>query len=111
MNIYKFYIILLLVMSLLSCSDNAEIDVRNIEKNKGPDEIINSFEMILHSGEKTEWLMKADVMKRFNAEKYWWAYIVELETMSDEEKNFYKSDSIHVSDLTDVLTGWGNVEI
>ena len=67
--------------------------------------------MILHSGSKTEWLMRADLVERFNTERYWWAYNVFLETLNNEEKNFYRSDSIHVNDITDVFTGFSNVEI
>ena len=67
--------------------------------------------MILHSGEKTEWLMTADLVERFNSERYWWAYSVFLETLNNEDKNFYRSDSIHVSDISNIFTGMGNVEI
>jgi len=67
--------------------------------------------MKMHTTEKTEWMMKADIVERFNIDKYWWAYTVVLETLNNDNKNFYKSDSIHVSDQTDILTGYGNVEI
>jgi lipopolysaccharide assembly outer membrane protein LptD (OstA) len=67
--------------------------------------------MTATSGENIEWLMRANEAWRFNSERRWIAYEVFLETINMEDKNFFRSDSVYVYEITDEFIGMGNVEI
>ena len=96
---------------MISCVERADISTSTLEKNQGADELIHNFTMVSTIGEIQEWLMHANYFERFSKEKRWVAYDVFLETLEEGEKNFYRSDSVYVSEVTDILTGMGNVEI
>ena len=104
-------ILLLILLLFTACTNNSEITTADIERRIGPDETIESFRVVSTFGENQEWLMIADLVKRFNAERRWIAYNVFMETLNEDDKNFYRSDSVFVSDVTNILTGMGNVEV
>ena len=106
----KIYIIISLLF-LLSCKERLDITTSEIERVSSADEIIHNFTMISTIGEMREWIMTANYFERFSNERRWVAYTVFLETLDDGEKNFYRSDSVFVSEVTDILIGMGNVEI
>ena len=96
---------------LVSCGDNTEITTVDINRVVGPDELIDSFSVVTLIGEEQEWFMVADHVKRFNNERRWIAYNVVMETLSEENTNFYRADSVFVSDITNIMTGMGNVVV
>jgi lipopolysaccharide assembly outer membrane protein LptD (OstA) len=96
---------------LFGCRNKSEIATTDIEKRSGPDELIDNFTVISVIGDSQEWYMTSEFMKRFNSERRWVGYNVIMETLNSEDMSFYKSDSIFVSDITNILTGMGNVEI
>ena len=111
---FSLFIICLCLQSITlftSCTNRSDISTQNIEKISGADEIIHNMTMVSTIGETREWLMTATYFERFNSEKRWVAYNVFLETLNEVDKNFYRSDSVFVSEITDVFTGMGNVEI
>ncbi|MCL2063533.1 MAG: hypothetical protein FWG98_04080 [Candidatus Cloacimonetes bacterium] len=102
---------ILFAFFIFSCADRAEISTQDIERVTEADEIIHDFTMLSTIGEMQEWFMKADYFERFSKERRWMAFNVFLETLNETDKNFYRSDSLFVSEITDVYTGMGNVEI
>ena len=99
------------LLFLISCVNKSEIATQSIEKITGADETIDNFTMVSTIEETQEWLMTAVYFERFSKERRWVAYDVYLETLNENDKNFYRSDSVFVSEITDILTGMGNVEI
>ena|GEM_PF-3006432 len=104
-------ILIVCLFFIISCTSKLDITTQNIDKLSGADETIDHFTMVSTIGDDQEWFMTANYFERFSKEKRWVAYTVFLETLNEEEKNFYKSDSVFVSEISDVLIGMGNVEI
>jgi LPS export ABC transporter protein LptC len=107
----RIWLLLPLLILFAACTNSSEIATADIVRNVGPDETIDNFTVVSTIGERQEWLMIADLVKRFNEERRWVAYNVFMETLNEEDKNFYRSDSVFVSDITNILTGMGNVKI
>jgi predicted transcriptional regulator len=96
---------------LISCAGNDEMTTQEMGRNVGPDEVINNLVMTATTGEDIEWQMTAELAKRFNSQRKWIAYDVILETINQEDTNFYRSDSVYVLEIEDEFIGMGNVEI
>jgi len=107
----RIWLLLPLLILFAACTNSSEITTADIERVVGPDETIDFFTVVSTIGETQEWLMTADHVKRFNAERRWVAYNVFMETLNEDDKDFYRSDSVFVSDITNIMTGMGNVEI
>jgi hypothetical protein len=108
----KRYIILLLSMCIISlsgCRAGDEIASQDIEKNIGPDEIIEQLTMMSTIGGDVEWQMKATLAHRYNTDRRWIAYHVDMETLNQDDKSFYRSDSVYVHEIQDEIVGMGNV--
>jgi len=104
--------ILFCVIITASChKKNTEMASAEIEKQTGPDEIIENVMMVSTTKDKVEWQMNATLSKRFTADKFMIAYEVTMETLNMTEKNFYSSDSVYVYEIRDEFIGMGNVEI
>ena len=99
------------IFIFVSCSPTSEISIQSIEKVSAADETIDNFTMYSTIGQNTEWKMNAVYFERFPNERRWVAYDVFLETLNENDKNFYSSDSVFVSEITDILIGMGNVKI
>lgn len=103
------YIYILFSLFLTFCSSNSESITKEIKKRNGHDELILGLQIITTTKNATEWVMNSETVKRYNNEKKWVAYKVFLETINEENKNFYQSDSAYISEIDDILTGMGNV--
>ena len=111
LSIVNCKLLIVILLFFVSCGDNSEITTADIVRNVGPDEMIDAFTVVTLIGEEQEWLMEADHMMRFNAERRWVAYNVFMETLTEESTNFYRADSVFVSDVTNIMTGMGNVVV
>ena len=106
---YRWLVLIALVFT--ACGEKSEVISLNLEKNVGPDEIIDNLQMFATTGEKIEWQMTAGRTKRFLNDRSMIAYDVNLETLNMDDKNFYSSDSAYVYEIQDEFIGMGNVEI
>ena len=107
----KIIYLLIIVAVISGCGDKSEISSLDLEKNIGPDEVIDNLIMLATTGNQIEWQMSAGHTQRFIEEKKMIAFDVFMETLNLEDKNFYRSDSAFVYDIQDEFIGMGNVEI
>ena len=105
----KFFTLCICIF-LLSCQID-EVPTGSLDINRGPDVMIEKFGMSFLVDDTKEWYMNAGLVHKYTDEGRWIAYSVELETLSEVDKNFYRSDSAYIFERTDMLIGMGNVEI
>jgi len=110
----KIFLLTMLLCAVFTVScgkKNTEMASAEIEKQTGPDEIIENVMMVSTTKDKVEWQMNATLSKRYTADKFMIAYEVTMETLNMTEKNFYRSDSVYVYEVRDEFIGMGSVEI
>jgi LPS export ABC transporter protein LptC len=107
----KLYIISLIILLLISCKKKTEATGTDLELNYGPDETVESLRMISTVCETQEWLLIASYAKKYNEKKLWIAYDVIMETLNENDKNFYSSDSAYVYDIENEVHGYSNVVV
>jgi hypothetical protein len=113
---YKFFFNIAIatifaILTLNNCKSSPNIIFDDLVINTGPDETIYNLKMITVTGDKTEWQLEASYAKKFSEKKNWIAYEVEMETLNEEDKNFYSSDSVYVFEIENEFIGYGNVVI
>ena len=104
-------LLILHTIFLLSCTGGSEMTTAEISPVVGPDELIDFFSAVSIVGDEREWWMETEHMKRFNTERRWIAYNVYMETLGVETKNYFRADSVFVSDVSNIWTGMGNVVV
>ena len=107
----RILVLIIFLLFFTACKERGEISTQNIERETSADEIIHNFTMVSTIGENQDWIMKATYFERFTKDRRWVAFDVFMETLNEDEKNFYSSDSLFVSEVTEIYTGMGNVEI
>jgi len=100
-----------LILFFTGCDVKNDMTGQEIEITHEADEIIENVVMTTMMGSKIEWEMKAQLSKRYTADKFMIAYYVTLETLNTMDKNFYSSDSVYVYEVQDEFIGMGNVII
>lgn len=107
----KFLYFLVIVFLISACTRSSDLITQDIDRIYGPDEIIDSLTIISSSKDEVEWIMTSALVKRYSVQKRWTAYDVFIESIEEENKNFYSSDSAFISEMDNIFTGMGNVVI
>ena len=102
--------ILIFSFSVFCCSSD-EVLVGDLIANNGPNEIIELFEMHYYTGCSEDWRMSSALVHRYLTTSKWVLFTVELESLSETDQSFYRSDSAYVYESSDELLGMGNVQI